>query len=95
METATDRECVLELYWQQRAPGEWTAVVIDRKTGARREARSVAELRAALKAAVRQRPKTARYRRAERARAMEDAHSGEKPLSEGCVIDARRHRDGP
>lgn len=41
-------ECVIELFWWQTTPHDWLAVLTDQRTGRRCEARSKAELLAAL-----------------------------------------------
>jgi hypothetical protein len=48
MRQAADRGQVVEVFLQERASGEWTAVVTDRTTGRRSEAHSVSELEAVL-----------------------------------------------
>jgi hypothetical protein len=48
MQPATERDCEIDLLWQQWSPGEWRVVLTDRRTGTQYEARTVLELGAAL-----------------------------------------------
>jgi hypothetical protein len=49
---ATGHYYEIELVWRQTAPGAWVAVLVDRRTGRRREAHSEDELQAALQSLV-------------------------------------------
>lgn len=53
MEEPAGREGGIELFWRQTAPGEWRAVLIDRKTGARYEVCSERELLTVLRKLLR------------------------------------------
>jgi hypothetical protein len=49
MKRDTECECNIDLVWEQWSPGEWRAVITDRRTGAQYEAYSRQELAAAMR----------------------------------------------